>query len=144
MATHIERYVAHCGRCIRRKAPDPPRAPMKSFIAKEPMEQLAIDFLSLEKGKGGFENILVVTDSLTKLSWAFPTRDQKATTVAKLLWEKIFIDYGMPQRLHSDRGRILKERSSRVWASLLGYVNSGPHLNTLKGMDRLKDLTRLS
>ena len=27
--------VAHCGRCIRRKAPDPPRAPMKSFIAKE-------------------------------------------------------------------------------------------------------------
>ena len=33
MATHIERYVAHCGRCIRRKAPDLPRAPMKSFIA---------------------------------------------------------------------------------------------------------------
>lgn len=63
---------------------------MKSFIAKEPMELLAIDFLSLEKGKGGFENILVVTDSFTKFSWAFPSRDQKATTVAKLLWEKIF------------------------------------------------------
>ena len=105
MATHIEKYVAHCGRCIRRKAPDPPRAPMKSFIAKEPMELLAIDFLSLEKGKGGFENILVVTDSFTKFSWAFPTRDQKATTVAKLLWEKIFVNYGMPQRLHSDQGR---------------------------------------
>ena len=105
MATHIEKYVAHCGRCIRRKAPDPPRAPMKSFIAKEPMELLAIDFLSLEKGKGGFENILVVTDSFTKFSWTFPTRDQKATTVAKLLWEKIFVNYGMPQRLHSDQGR---------------------------------------
>ena len=78
---------------------------MKSFIAKEPMELLAIDFLSLEKGKGGFENILVVTDSFTKFSWAFPTRDQKATTVAKLLWEKIFINYGMPQCLHSDQGR---------------------------------------
>ena len=105
MATHVEKYVAHCERCIRRKAPDPPRAPMKSFIAKEPMELLAIDFLSLEKGKGGFENILVVTDSFTKFSWAFPSRDQKATTVAKLLWEKIFINYGMPQRLHSDQGR---------------------------------------
>ena len=46
MATHIEKCAAHCGRCIRRKAPDPPRAPMKSFIAKEPMELLAIDFLS--------------------------------------------------------------------------------------------------
>lgn len=105
MATHIEKYVTHCGRCIRRKAPDPPRAPMKSFIAKEPMELLAIDFLSLEKGKGGFENILVATDSFTKFSWAFPTRDQKATTVAKCLWEKILINYGMPQRLHSDQGR---------------------------------------
>ena len=105
MATHIEKYVAHCGRCIWQKAPDPPRAPMKSFIAKEPMELLAIDFLSLEKGKGGFENILIVTDSYTKFSWAFPTRDQKATTVAKLLWEKIFINYGMPQRLHSHQGR---------------------------------------
>ena len=105
MATHIGKYVDHCGRCIRRKAPDPPRAPMKSFIAKEPMELLAMDFLSLEKGKGGFENILVVTDSLTIFSWAFPTRDQRATTVAKLLREKIFINYGMPQRLHSDQGR---------------------------------------
>ena len=102
MATHFEKYVAHCGRCIRCKAPDPPRALMKSFIAKEPMELLAIDFLSLEKGKGGFENILVVTDSFTKFSWAFPIQDQKATTVAKLLWEKIFVNYGVPQRLISD------------------------------------------
>ena len=68
MATHIKKYVAPCGRCIPRKAPDPPRAPMKSFIAKEPMELLAIDFLSLDKGNGGFENILVVTDSFTKFS----------------------------------------------------------------------------
>ena len=54
-ATLIEKYVDHCGRRIWCKAPDPPKAPMKSFIAKEPMELLAIDFLSLEKGKGGFE-----------------------------------------------------------------------------------------
>lgn len=105
MATDVEKFVAHCGRCIRRKSPDPPRAPMKSILTKEPMELLAIDFLSLEKGKGGLENILVVTDNFTKFSWAFPTRDQKATTVAKLLWEKILINYGMPQRLHSDQGR---------------------------------------
>ena len=108
------------------------------------MKLLAIDFLSLEKGKGGFENILDVTDSFTKFSWAFLTGDHKATTVAKRLWEKIFINYGMPQRLHSDKVVILKERSSRVCASLRGYVNRGPHLITLKGMNRLKDLTRLS
>ena len=50
-------------------------------------------------------SILVITDSFPKFSWVFPTRDQRATTVAKLLWEKIFINYGMPQRLPSDQGR---------------------------------------
>ena len=105
METHVEKYVARCGRCIRRKAPYPPRAPMKSFIAKEPMELLAIDFLSLERGKVGLTTFWLSQTASPKFSWAFPTRDQKATTVAKLLWEKVFINYGMPQRLHSDQGR---------------------------------------
>jgi transposase InsO family protein len=69
------------------------------------MELLAIDFLSIEKGKGGCEDVLVVTDSFTKYSWAFPTRNQKATTVAKVLWENVFVHYGLPRRLHSDQGR---------------------------------------
>ena len=34
---------------------------MVPILAKEPMELLAIDFLSSEKGKGGFEHVLVVT-----------------------------------------------------------------------------------
>ena len=124
MATHIQKYIAHCGRCIWHKAPDPPRAPMKSFIAKEPMELLAIDFLFLEKGKGGFENILAVTDSFTKFSWAFPTRDQKATTVAKLLWEKIFINYGMPQHLHSDQSRDFEGKVIKSLCQFAGILKS--------------------
>lgn len=79
---------------------------MKLFVAKQQMELLIIDFLSLEKGKGWFENILVVTARFTKFFGAFPTRgDQKATTAAKLLWETILINYEMPQSLHSDHGR---------------------------------------
>ena len=67
------------------------------------MELLAIDFLSLEKGKGGFEHVLVVTDSFMKYSWAFPTCNQEASKVDKLLWEKILVDFRFPQRLHSDQ-----------------------------------------
>ena len=78
---------------------------MASIQTTEPMELLAIDFLGLEQGKGGYENILVVTDSFTKYSWAFPTRNQKANTVAGILWEKVVANYGFPQRLHSDQGQ---------------------------------------
>lgn len=73
--------------------------------ATEPMELLSMDFLSLERGNGGYENILVITDSFTKYAWAFPTRNQKASTVAKLLWDKVLVSYGFPKRLHADQGR---------------------------------------
>ena len=49
--------------------------------------------------------MLVVTESFTKYSWAFPTRNQQASAVAKLLWEKILVHFSFPQRLHSDQGR---------------------------------------
>jgi hypothetical protein len=46
---------------------------------------LAMDFTILEKSSDGRENVLVLTDVLTKFTQAIPTRDQKATTVAKVL-----------------------------------------------------------
>ncbi|KAL6455158.1 hypothetical protein MHYP_G00363990 [Metynnis hypsauchen] len=36
---------------------------------------------------------------------AYPTMDQKASTVAKILVEKWFHIYGVPKRIHSDQGR---------------------------------------
>ena len=106
----MDRHIASCDRRIKRKSPDPPRAPMVPILAREPIELLAIDFLSLEKGKGGFEHVLVVTDSFTKYSWAFRTRNQQASTVAKLLWVKILVNFSFPQRLHSDQGRDFESR----------------------------------
>ena len=120
MTRDVESYIKDCARCIKRKAPDPPRAPLVPILATEPMELLAMDFLSIEKGKGGFENVLVVTDSFTKFAWAFPTRNQKATTVARLLWEKVLVNYGFPQRLHSDQG---KDFDSRLIKELCKVAN---------------------
>ena len=87
---------------------------MVPILAREPMELLAIDFLLLEKGKGGFEHILVVTDSFTKYSWEFPTRNQQASTVAKLLWEKILVNFGIDYILIRDAP--LSPESSRIYA----------------------------
>ena len=124
MTHDIESYVANCERCILRKAPDPPRAPMCFLRATEPLELLAMDFLSLEEGKGGFGNILVITDSFTKFAWAFPTRNQKANTVARILWEKVLVNYGFPQRLHSDQGRDFESSTIRELCKLVGITKS--------------------
>lgn len=67
-----------------------------------------MDFTILEKSSDGRENVLVLTDVFTKFTQAIPTKDQKATTVAKVLVKDWFLKLGIPKRLHSDQGRIFE------------------------------------
>ena len=69
------------------------------------MELVSIDFLSLERSKGGHEIILVITDHFTRYAQAFPTRNQLAKTTAKVLFEQFIFHYDFPARFHSDQGR---------------------------------------
>lgn len=93
---------------------------MVPITTSELMELLAIDFLSLEKGKGGCDHVLVVTNSFTKYSWVFPTRKQKASTIAKLLWEKVLVKLGFPLRLHSDQRRDFESRVVKDLCNVAG------------------------
>ena len=50
------------------------------------------------------KHILVMVDHFTKWCDAFPTSDQKATTVTPVLINKVFSRFGPPVVLHSDQG----------------------------------------
>ena len=50
------------------------------------------------------KDVLVITDHFTRYSLAFATKDQKASTVAKVLYERFIALFGAPRRLLSDQG----------------------------------------
>lgn len=64
----------------------------------------------MEPDSKGISNVLVITDHFTRYAQAFPAKNQKALTVAKILVEKYFVHYGLPTRIHSDQGRDFESR----------------------------------
>ncbi|XP_055362214.1 retrovirus-related Pol polyprotein from transposon 412 [Betta splendens] len=129
MAADIERKVKTCERCVRRKVYPDNAAPLVNIQTSRPMELVCMDFLSLEPDNRNTRDILVVTDHFTKYAIAIPTRDQKATTVAKALWENVLVHYGFPERLHSDQGRDFESHTIKELCALTGThkVRTSPY-----------------
>ena len=82
-----------------RKDPPVSRATLGCIIDPEvPFDKIGIDFLGpLTETTDGNRHLLVITDYATRWIEAFPTKDQKAATVASR--------HGAPKVLHSNKGR---------------------------------------
>ena len=98
LESDVDRKVKLCERCIKRKTVPRPSAELVNIVTTQPMELVCIDFISLEKSKGGHENILVITDHFTCYAQAFPTRNQLAKTTAKVLFDNYVVHYRFPAR----------------------------------------------
>ncbi|XP_053380214.1 uncharacterized protein LOC128548783 [Mercenaria mercenaria] len=83
MDADIAGLVSRCDRCIRRKTSLGFAAGLINIESSAPMELVCIDYLSLEASKGGFENVLVITDHFTRYAQAIPTKNQAARTTAR-------------------------------------------------------------
>ncbi len=106
MLQYVSELVSSCRRCIQAKAPHlPESAPLVNITTTYPMELVCIDYLGLEDSKGGYNNILVVTDHFTQYAQAYPTRNQTAHLTAKILFEESFHHNGFLDKLPSDQGR---------------------------------------
>ena len=73
-------------------------------MATHSLELVHLDFLCLEPGKGLEENVLVITDHFTRYAQGYVTRTQMAQTMAKTLWDKFIVHYGLPKNILMDQG----------------------------------------
>ena len=112
-----DRYIKRCERCIRAKPLRKHIAPLQPILSSEPLELVCTDFLKLESAKGGYCNILLMTDNFTKFAQAIATTNQSARTTAKHLQSEFIYKFGIPSRLLSDQGgsfegKVVKELCS--------------------------------
>lgn len=126
MVRDVKRKVSTCDRCIKRKCPPDAHkhVPLRPIHTSQPLELVCLDFLKLEKSKGGFENVLVITDHYTHYAVAIPTRNQTARTTADVLFKHFIVHYGFPSRLHSDQGRNFESSIIKHLCQLAGMRKS--------------------
>lgn len=80
---------------------------MQPIPVKGPFHQVAVDVLQLPLMplmSSRNKYVVVFLDYLTKWVEAFPTSDQQASTIARLLVEHIVCHHGVPEELLSDCG----------------------------------------
>jgi len=118
MQQKVINHVSTCNVCqrtkVNRRQQPPPLQPLP--IMDEPMSRIHIDILGpLPKTKEGYQYVLLIIDSFSKWSEAFPLASQNAKEVASVLYREFICRYGAPRAMVSDRG---KNFMSRLVAAL--------------------------
>ena len=78
----------------------------------------------LPETRRGNKHILVLMDHFTKWCEAFPTADQKAPTVAKILVDRVFSRFGPSTVLHSDQGANFESSLMHEVCDIMGITKT--------------------
>lgn len=115
----MEQHITKKCCCLKSKRPKKPtRAPLTNIVSTYPLEIVSIDFLHLERCKGGYEYILVVMDHFTRFAQAYACTNKTAKTAAEKIFGDFGLKFGFPARLHHDQG---KEFENQLFAQLQQY-----------------------
>ena len=126
MTTQLQDFVKNCQVCAQIKLdPNHIKAPLQSITVNEPFIFWAMDYMGpLPETTQGNKHLLVIMDHFTKWCEVFPTKDQKARTVAEILVSKVFSRFGPPTVIHSDQGRNFESNLMHEICCLMGVHKS--------------------
>ena len=100
----------------------PPLSPIKS-IASRPFQQISCDLITDLPVSSGFDSLMVVVDhGLTKGVILCPTKKSvTAEGIASLFFHKVFLRFGLFDKVISDRGPQFASAFARELGKLLHY-----------------------
>ena len=131
-----------CEQCIRESRIDrsltrpPLQNPNEHITAPE--DAMQIDLVPELLPSGGYENIVTAMGVFSRYSFAYPTSNQDAKTIAKVLINIMTKRAYLPTTLISDKGTAFV---SHVIEEVAGVLGITPLQSTLKQLGHLSDLT---
>lgn len=125
MQSDIEHYVTKACTCLKQKKPcHETRAPLTNTVTTQPFELVCIDFLHLDRCKGGYEYILVIVDHFTRFAQTYATTSKSGKTAANLIFNDFSLKFGFPSRIHHDQGREFENQLFTQLKKLSGMAGS--------------------
>ena len=123
--------------------PNSPTPPLQNTIEHitAPEDAMQIDLVPGLPPSGGYENIVTAMDVFSRYLFAYPTANQDATTVAKVLINIMTKHAYLPTTLISDKGTAFTSHVIKEVAGVLGITLKHATKSTLKQLGYLSDLT---
>jgi len=126
MGTFIRKYVEGCTLCQQMKSDThpytPPLIPIPSS-ATCPFSQISVDLITDLPESGGFDSVMVMVDhGLTKGVILSPCKKTITSEgVAQLFFKKVFLRFGLYDKIISDRGPQFASKFAKELGRLLDY-----------------------
>ena len=125
MEDDIAKFINESCVCLMQRKPcASKKAELQSIITSLPMELIAVDFVKLEKGCGGYQYILVIVDHFTRFAQAYPTKNKSAKTAAQRIYQDFLLRFGIPDRLMSDQGGEFQNKTISELNKIIGIEQS--------------------
>ena len=126
MAQLIREWVISCEQCIRESRIDPSltRPPLQNpnEHITAPEDAIQIDLVPELPPSGGYENIVTAMDVFSRYLFAYPTANQDAKTIAKVLITIMTKHAYLPTTLISDKGTAFTSHVIKEVAGVLGVT----------------------
>ena len=134
----VSRYLKQCSPCAQYHRGNPPRnSALKPFPAGDVWETVSIDITGPHpRSRHGNVYLLTIMDHFSKWADAIPIPNHTAVTVARVLFNRVFVYRGVPLRLLSDQGPELESNLMSELCKWMGVqkLRTTPYKASTNGM----------